>query len=151
MKRRRFLQGLALAPPLILGACKKDLLPKTATIITGKILDEKGKPIENVPLKLDGYHFSEGSIAGGVGTRENTFKFEKNSDKNGFFEFSQVFPEKTAISYLLIGDLSTSSFFEIQVKKNGVKFSIYTEITIYPSAIIVLGEKNEIEIILTKK
>ena len=41
MKRRNFLIALGVVPPLILSACKKDELPKTATAITGKVIDKK--------------------------------------------------------------------------------------------------------------
>jgi hypothetical protein len=156
MKRRRFLKGLVLASPLLLGGCKKDLLPKTATVISGKVMDDKGKPIENVPLEFSGYRVSGGSIAGG-GIKEDTFKIEKSSDKNGVFEFSQVVPEITQDTYFSMGDTFIYSYFEIQMRKNGVKlgtdsghYGVYLPSTI-PTNFLTLGEKNEIELILTKK
>ncbi len=54
MKRRKFLIALGVVPPLVLEACKKDEFPKTSTIISGYVIDEKGKPIKGFGMQFDG-------------------------------------------------------------------------------------------------
>ena len=153
MKRRKFLIALGVVLPLVLGACKGDQLPKTATIIKAKVVDDKGNPLENIPLKFYGYRFSGGSIAGG-GSIENTFKIEKVSDKQGNIEFSQVVPEITTSVYFSMGDTFIYAYYSIQAKKNGINIGTGSEnIDVHDSYenSIKLGETNEYEIKLTKK
>lgn len=156
MKRRKFLAALGAVPPLVLQACKKDLLPKTATIIKVKVTDDKGSPIENIPLKFYGYRSYGGYYGTGGGKIEETFKIEKNSDKLGIVEFSQVVPEITTDVFLSIEDpYFPYEKYKIQVKKNNMitNDNFGTAIAFYPDSTksLVLGETNEYEIILTQK
>ncbi len=154
MKRRKFLIALGVVPPLVLAACKGDQLPKTATIIKVKVTDDKGNPIENIPLKFYGFRTYGGSVAGG-GKMEITFTIEKSSDKQGNIEFSQIVPEVTQNVYFSMGDSFIYYFFKIKGKKDGIITNDDSgpAIGVYPdsSKSLVLGETNEYEIILTKK
>lgn len=153
MKRRNFLIALGVVPPLVLEACKGDKLPKTITIIKAKVTDDKGVPIENIPFKFYGYRSYGGSVAGG-GKKEDTFKIEKSSDKQGFVELSQVVPEITTSVYFSMGDTFIYAYYTIQAKKDGVIKGTGSEtIDVYDSYdnSIKLGETNEYEVILTKK
>ena len=86
MKRRLFLQGLALAPPLLLTACGKEL-PYTATIITGIVLDENDVPIQ-------GIKFSFGGNTGGISPKD-TFYEETVSDATGHYYLEKIIPQGT--------------------------------------------------------
>jgi hypothetical protein len=154
MKRRKFLIALGVVPPLVLVACEKAI---PATIISGKVMDEKGKPIEDIPFTFWGYYNTGGSIVGG-GSQETTFKLEKKSDKEGVISFSQAVPEKTREVYLLIGNVYFPyELYKIQAKKNNVNIGFGTsKIAVYPDYAnsidsLLLGQTNEYEIILTKK
>lgn len=88
MKRRNFLIALGIVPPLILSACKKDELPKTATVITGKVIDENNKPVE-------GWEFMfYGSRLNGI-SGMSTFQEQILTDSNGMFSFSITIPPET--------------------------------------------------------
>jgi hypothetical protein len=54
---------------------KKTCNLKTATIIKAK--DNKGSPIENIPLKFYGYSSYDDNYSTGGDKREDTFKIEK--------------------------------------------------------------------------
>ena len=152
MKRRKFLIALGVLPPLVLSACKGDKLPKTATIIKITITDDKGIPFENVSFRFYGYRTFGGSIAGG-GSKEDTFRIEKLSDKLGKVEFSQVVPENTTQIYLLITRTVGINIdkYIIQSQKGGVNVGEgTTKIGIYPGS-LTLGETNEYKVTLTKK
>ena len=153
MKRRKFLIALGVVPPLVLAACKVDQLPKTATIIKAKVTDDKGNPIENIPLKFYGFRTYDASIAG-AGKMEVTFTFEKSSDKQGNIEFSQIVPERTQEIYLGLSLMFRFDLYKMSTKKNGLLIDHGGEtIAVYSDSnnSIVLGETNEYEIILTKK
>jgi hypothetical protein len=157
MKRRNFLFALGVVPPLVLSACKKDELPKTATIIKITVTDNKGIPFESTPFIFYGYRTVGGSVAGG-GIIEDTFEIEKKSDKLGKVEFSQVVPENTSIVYVLLGNVSFPfERYIIQSKKGGVDIGTGSDnIAVYPDHAntidsLVLGETNGYETILTKK
>ncbi len=98
MKRRQLLKLLRLAPPLWLAACK-DKLPSTPTIVKGKIIDEKGNPLEGAGLRLSG-----SELKGFSGT--DTFSITIESDKNGQFELYQLVPART--EQISIASRSTS-------------------------------------------
>ncbi len=154
MKRRKFLIALGVVPPLFFSSCEKAI---PATIISGKVTDEKGNPIENIPFTFWGYYNTGGSIAGG-GSQETTFKIEKTSDKDGIIAFSQAVPEKTREVYLLIGNVYFPfERYKIQAKKNNVNIGSGSEtVAVYPDYAnsidsLLLGQTNEYEIILTKK
>jgi hypothetical protein len=157
MKRRKFLIALGVLPPLVLAACKGDQLPKTATIVKATVTDEKGIPIENIPLKFEGFRNYGGSLIGTGGKLDTTFKIEKVSDKQGLIEFSQIVPEISTDVVFAIGNVYFPyEKYNIQAKKN--KITIYNDgdgpfISVYPDSnkSLVLGETNEYEIILTKK
>ena len=154
MKRRKFLIALGVVPPLVLSACKEKVIP--ATIIYGKVMDEKGSPIQNVLFTFNGYRFYSGSVAGG-GKKEDIFKLEKYSDKDGNFTFSQVVPEITTTIYLSIMSPIHILDFKKVAKKNGTVIgSDSSTISVYPDYAnsidsLLLGQTNEYEIILTKK
>ena len=156
MKRRKFLIALGVVPPLVLSACKGDQLPKTATIINGKVMDEKGSPIQNVLFEFYGYRSYGGSVAGG-GKKEDTFKLEKYSDKEGIFNFSQVVPEITNIIYLsIISPIHILDFKKVAKKNGTIIGSDSSTVSVYPDYSnsidsLVLGDTNIYEIILTKK
>ena len=153
MKRRKFLIALGVVPPLIISSCQ-EVIP--ATIISGKVTDETGKPFENIPFTFWGYYNTGGSVVGG-GTQQTTFKIEKTSDKEGNIAFSQAVPERTREVYLLIGNVYFPyELYKIQAKKNNVNIGSSSEIAVYPDYAnsidsLLLGQTNEYEIILTKK
>lgn len=97
MKRRLFLQGLALAPPLLLTACGKEL-PYTATIITGIVLDENDVPIQ-------GIKFVFGGNTGGINPKD-TFYEETVSDATGHYYLEKIIPQGT-VSVSLIPNLTS--------------------------------------------
>ena len=154
MKRRKFLIALGVVPPLVLSACKEKVIP--ATIIYGKVMDEKGSPIQNVLFTFNGYRFYSGSVAGG-GKKEDIFKLEKYSDKDGNFTFSQVVPEITTTIYLSIMSPIHILDFKKVAKKNGTVIGTDSStISVYPDYAnsidsLLLGQTNEYEITLTKK
>jgi len=88
MKRRKFLIALGVVPPLVLSACKKDELPKTATVITGKVIDENNMPVEGWELLF--YGIERKGISGA-----DTFAEQKFTDSNGVFSFSITIPSDT--------------------------------------------------------
>ena len=144
--------ALGVLPPLVLSACKGDQLPKTATVIKITITDEKGIPFENVSFRFYGYRSFGGSAAGG-GSKEDTFRIEKLSDKLGKVEFSQIVPENTMEVYLLITGAVGINFdkYTIQSQKGGVNVGERTtKIGIYPGS-LTLRETNEYKVTLTKK
>ncbi len=90
MKRQQFLKQLALLPPLawMAVACKKSF-PSTPTVVTGKVIDENGLPVEGVEFQFSGI-YKKGFIA--IGT---TFDLTTQSDKDGIYKFSQIVPSNT--------------------------------------------------------
>ena len=88
MKRRKFLIALGVVPPLVLSACKKDELPKTATVIIGKVIDENNMPVEGWELLF--YGIERKGISG-----VDTFAEQKFTDSNGVFSFSITIPSDT--------------------------------------------------------
>ena len=155
MKRRNFLIALSFVPFLVTISCKKDLLPKTSTIVRGKVIDEKGNPIENISFKLEGFSFHGVSVAGG-GVRNETFKIEKVSDKQGNFELSYIVPEITTEASFSMGSTFIYSNYKIQGKKNGIDINFEGSLYMIPpknndkTKSIIIGELNECEIILAK-
>lgn len=89
MKRRQLLQMLGLIPPTLLAASCKEKLPTSPTIVTGKIIDENGAPLEGAGLRLSGFNVK--GYTGGY----NTFSITIESDKNGLYKLSQLVPENT--------------------------------------------------------
>ncbi len=89
MKRRKLLQILGLAPPaLLIAASCKEKLPTSPTIVTGKIIDENGLPLEGAGLRLSGT-----DVKGFAGT--TTFSITTESDKDGNYKLSQIIPKNT--------------------------------------------------------
>jgi hypothetical protein len=86
MKRRRFLQGLALAPPLLLGGCKKDE-PTPPTIFTGYVIDEDGKPVEGTGFQFIG---DTGGLNG-----KTTFNINTKADAKGYYYLEAVITKET--------------------------------------------------------
>ena len=94
MKRRQLLKLLGLAPPLWLVACK-DKLPSTPTIVTGKIIDQDGNPLEGAGLRLSGTNWK------GF-TPVPTFpSVTTESDKDGNYKLSQLIPKDTEVVSIL--------------------------------------------------
>ena len=92
MKRRKLLQILGLIPPALLVVACKEKLPSTPTIVTGKIIDENGLPLEGAGLDMAGIKWK------GF-TPIPTSGVTTESDKDGIYRMSLVVPEGT-------GDLS---------------------------------------------
>lgn len=76
--------------PMILAALTscRDKLPDTATVISGKFIDEGGKPLENVQLQYYGVNQRGFSAV-------STFDLTTKTDKNGDYSFSKVAPNGT--------------------------------------------------------
>lgn len=90
MKRRKFLIALGVVPPLVFSSCKKDELPKTSTILTGKVVDENDKPVEGFELQFSGYYQKGTSSI-------PTFDEIGKTNKDGIY----------SISYVVSGGLTT--------------------------------------------
>lgn len=89
MKRRQLLKLLGLTPPtLLIAASCKEKLPSTPTIVTGKIIDENGLPLEGAGLRLSGT-----DVKGFAGAE--TFSITAESDKDGNYKLSQLIPKDT--------------------------------------------------------
>ena len=94
MNRRKLLQILGLIPPTLLAASCEIKLPSTPTIVTGKIIDENGLPLEGAGLRLSGSQLK------GFSGRD-TFSIYMESGKEGMYRLSQLVPKETnAISIL---------------------------------------------------
>ncbi len=89
MKRRKLLQILGLIPPALLAASCKEKLPSTPTIVTGKIIDENGLPLEGAGLRLTGRNIK------GITAGYATFSIYVESDKEGMYRLSQLVPKET--------------------------------------------------------
>jgi hypothetical protein len=70
-------------------ACEKEKLPTTPTVINGSVVDENENPVPNLMLFFYGYEIR------GFRGDDVTFNINQVSDRDGFFTFSQVIPEKT--------------------------------------------------------
>ncbi len=110
MERRPFLKILSLAPIAVLVSCK-DSLPSTPTIVTGRIIDENGDPLEGAGLRLSG-----SNLKGFSGY--DTFSITAESDRNGMYQLSQVAPEDT--KQISIASRSTS-----QIKIDNQHYRVY--------------------------
>lgn len=88
MKRRKLLQLLGLIPPALLAASCEEKLPTSPTIVTGKVIDENGLPLEGAGLRLSGT-----DVKGFAGT--TTFSITAESGKDGTYELSQIIPKNT--------------------------------------------------------
>ena len=87
MKRRKFLIALGVVPPLVLSACSKDEFPKTPTITSGFVKDEKEKPIKDFGIQF----------SGNTGGFNPKFTFDQNAltDEKGYYYLEQIVPEGT--------------------------------------------------------
>lgn len=88
MKRRKLLQILGLIPPALLAASCKEKLPSTPTIVTGRIIDENGLPLEGAGLRLTGR-----KLEGYSGVQ--TFSITIESDKYGMYQLPKLVPKDT--------------------------------------------------------
>ncbi|WP_025765330.1 hypothetical protein [Dyadobacter tibetensis] len=86
MKRRQLLQFLAL--PLFLASSCKEKLPDAPTIVTGKVIDENGLPLEGAGLSFYGVDNRGWS---GIPTFDLTIE----TDKDGTYRFSSIVPKDT--------------------------------------------------------
>jgi hypothetical protein len=137
MKRRSFLQGLALVPPLLLVGCKKDE-PNPPTIFTGYVIDENDKPVEGI-----GFQF--GGKTGGLNGK-TTFNINTQTDAKGYYYLEGVIPSDTAgIVFKPIGSFThptSSNNNEYRCLVNG----LYQEIIPwYPN------KKNELNFKIVKR
>lgn len=73
--------------PAGVGSCTEKL-PDTPTMVSGKFIDEEGKPLENVQLQYSGVDQRSFSA-------RSTFDLTTRTDKNGNYAFSQVAPNGT--------------------------------------------------------
>ncbi|MCE6987456.1 hypothetical protein [Dyadobacter sp. CY323] len=94
----------------VLVSCK-DRLPSTPTIVTGRIIDENGDPLEGAGLRLSG-----SNLKGFSGY--DTFSITAESDRNGMYQLSQVAPEDT--EQISIASRSTS-----QIKIDNQHYKVY--------------------------
>ncbi|PWJ59666.1 hypothetical protein CLV98_102500 [Dyadobacter jejuensis] len=95
MKRRQLLKLLGLASPtLLIAASCKEKLPTSPTIVTGKIIDENGLPLEGAGLGLSGINWEGFNPI-------PTFTMTTESDKEGNYKFSQVVPKDTEVVNIL--------------------------------------------------
>ncbi len=101
MKRRKLLKLLGLTPAgLLIASSCKEKLPSTPTIVTGKIIDENGLPLEGAGLRLTGRNIE--GITGGYAT----FSIYMESDKEGRYKLTQLLPKDT--DEVTIASMSTS-------------------------------------------
>ncbi|PWJ59664.1 hypothetical protein CLV98_102498 [Dyadobacter jejuensis] len=93
MKRRQLLQFMAL-PLLLASSCKEKLLA-VPMIVTGKVIDENGLPLEGAGLRLSGTNWK------GF-TPVPTFpSVTAESDKDGNYKLSQLIPNDTEVVSIL--------------------------------------------------
>ncbi|PWJ59670.1 hypothetical protein CLV98_102504 [Dyadobacter jejuensis] len=96
MKRRQLLKLLGLASPtLLIAASCKEKLPTSPTIVTGKIIDEKGLPLEGAGLRLSGTNWK------GFTPVPTFLSVTAESDKDGNYKLSQLIPKDTEVVSIL--------------------------------------------------
>ena len=88
MKRRKLLQILGLIPSALLAVACKEKLPTTPTIVTGKIIDENGLPLEGAGLRLTGVRDQGYSPV-------PIFSITVETDKDGIYKLSRLLPKET--------------------------------------------------------
>ena len=146
MKRRNFLIALGVVPLLILSACKKDELPKTATVITGKVIDENNKPVEGWELLLYGIERNGTSAV-------DTFAEQQFTDSNGVFSFSIGVPQNT--DNVTFGPLGFR--FDDKLNRKNSDYLIFIEIggkfepRIKDEAYPIIGKENTYNYQIKKK
>lgn len=87
MKRRKFLIALGVVPPLVLQACKsEEKFPKTPTIISGFVIDEKEKPIKGFGMQFSGN-------TGGFNPK-SLFNERTLTDEKGYYYLEYLIPEE---------------------------------------------------------
>jgi hypothetical protein len=154
MKRRKFLTTLGAIPSLLTLACRNTIVqPKTDTIITGKITDDKGIPFENIGISFQGYLISGGVLfyTPGSTKTEERFNLETSTDKNGIFKITFRVPNDTNSFLLAFKDVPF--IFDVKTKRNGVE--IYSDSWTIASTFIAnsltIGSVNDYQITITKK
>ena len=109
MKRRNFLLALWIMSPLVFSSCKKDELPSTSTIITGKVIDENDKPVEGFVLQFGGY-FQKGTSS------IPTFDLDDKTNKDGTYKISYLVKTSDKQTYFKpIGDYSNNLFSQYDI------------------------------------
>jgi hypothetical protein len=88
MKRTVSLLLICLIPACFIAACK-DPYPSAPTTVTGRIVDESGKPLEGVVLGLTG--LDKIGVASGV----PTFSVVSETNADGEYTLSYVVPRAT--------------------------------------------------------
>ena len=81
MKRRIFLIALGVVPPLFLAACKKEIVIPP-TIVTGKVTNESGLPVDGVEFLLFGVEKQD------LFREVQTFNEKQTTNKDGTYKFS---------------------------------------------------------------
>ncbi len=138
--------ALGVVPPLILSACKKDELPKTATIITGKVIDENNKPVEGWELMF------YGSKLNGISAM-STFQEQEMTDADGMFSFSLTVPQDTGS----VGFAPLGFRFDDKLNRKTSDYVIFIEIggkfepRIKDEAYPIIGKSNTYNYQIKKK
>jgi hypothetical protein len=156
MKRRKFLTTLGAIPSLLTLACRNTIVqPKTDTIITGKITDDKGIPFENIGISFQGYLISGGVLfyTPGSTKTEERFNLETSTDKNGIFKITFRVPNDTNSFLLTFKDVPFPFRFDIKTKRNGL--DVYSNPGIIATSddigTLKIGETNDYQITIIKK
>ncbi len=124
MKRKQFLNALTALPILAVAACEKGF-PSTPTVVTGKVIDENGLPVEDFVFSFSGTH--KKNILNAV----TTFSERNKTDKDGIYKFSVVIPQDTDfVEFVVEGyenDFSRTSMVDLYIEKNSI-YEIYRPI-----------------------
>lgn len=103
MKRASIFSLYLLSFSLILISCEQKL-PNVTTIVTGKVVDEQGKPVEGVVFQLNGLKKK------GISPIP-TFDAYSTTDSTGRFEIAHLITKETEQVYL---DPASSTLYDLQ-------------------------------------
>ncbi len=104
MKRRSFLGALGILPTILLESCNGSGLdsPNAATIFTGVVIDENGKPLEGIGFQFAGE-------TGGFNPK-STFDLNTQTDAKGYYYLEKFIPKGTGfITFKPTGSMEYSS------------------------------------------
>ncbi len=137
MKRRFFLQGVALAPPLLLQACLSNPKPIPPTIFTGFVTDENGIPIKD-------FEFYFGGNTGGFNPK-STFEKNTKTDEKGYYYLEQIvnLDITVDVTFKASGNIMyTSALYDFLCLVKGI----------YQSSVpFIVGTKNEFNFKIVKR
>ena len=85
---KKILIGLGVMPPLVLSACKKEVVIPP-TIVKGKVTDESGLPVNGIEFLLFGVEKQ------GLFREVQTFNEKQTTNKDGNYNFSINVPSNT--------------------------------------------------------